>query len=123
MGKKVLIVDDEEAILRLVTVRLKSSGYEVITAYDGVEGLQAAAEHRPDLIILDILMPNMDGTEMSAKLKEDPRTRDIPVIFLTALKKKEGEPEAKGSTPNVIFSKPFEGSELVDAVGKMIQDK
>ena len=79
-NKKVLLVDDEEDILTMLQSRLTTEGYSVLTARDGVEGLSVAKTWKPDLIILDILMPKMDGTEMSGVLKEnpDPRRNTVP---------------------------------------------
>ncbi len=85
MATKVLVVDDETAILRLLEVNLARAGYEVSTAYDGIEGLQKVQEVEPDLIVLDIVMPNMDGYQMMNELQSHPRYKDIPVIILTAL--------------------------------------
>ncbi|HIE08638.1 MAG TPA: response regulator, partial [Armatimonadetes bacterium] len=79
MGKKILVVDDEKHIVRLVQVNLERAGYEVITAYDGDEALKKVKEERPDLIVLDVMMPKMDGFEVMKHLKADPTTRDIPV--------------------------------------------
>ena len=84
-GKRILLVDDEERILEVLSRRLQSWGYEVLTGKTGEEGLQIAETAQPDLILLDIVMPTMRGREVCARLKEDSRTKRIPVIFLTAL--------------------------------------
>ena len=83
--QRILIVDDTKDILVVVSKRLESWGFEAVTAESGEEGLQLAQEHRPDLILLDIMMPRMKGRDVCARLKADPKTADIPVIFLTAL--------------------------------------
>ena len=82
---RILIVDDEQGLLFLLTQRLRSWGYEVLTAESGEDGLEMAQKHKPDLVLLDILMPKMKGREVCVALKADPSTRHIPVIFLTAL--------------------------------------
>lgn len=81
MSKKVLIVDDEKNIVDIVEFNLKKEGYEIITAFDGEEGLKAAMEHDPDIILLDIMMPKMDGFEVCKKVREK---KDTPIIMLTA---------------------------------------
>ncbi|MBI3321717.1 MAG: response regulator [Candidatus Omnitrophica bacterium] len=84
-SKRILIVDDTKDILLVVSRRLQSWGYEPLTASSGEEGLRIAEEAVPDLILLDIMMPKMKGREVCARLKANPKTQHIPVIFLTAL--------------------------------------
>jgi len=84
MGYKILVVDDEPNIVKLVESRLKANGYEVVSAGNGRQGFEKAKEEKPDLILLDIMMPEMTGDEALALLKKDPATGDIPVIMLTA---------------------------------------
>jgi CheY-like chemotaxis protein len=101
---------------------LASKGYEVITAYDGEEGLQKAKEHVPDLIISDILMPKMDGSAMADSLKYDNRTQNIPIIFLTCLV--EGQEVAHSQSMiggNLFVAKPFGIDELQDMVDKVLK--
>lgn len=83
--KKVLLVDDDPDFVEAVKVIVESGGYEVSVAYDGAEGLEAVAEVQPDLIVLDVMMPVMNGHEACAKLKGDEKTADIPIILLTAV--------------------------------------
>jgi len=80
----ILIADDDEDILELVRLRLARSGYDTILARNGAEALAAAREMQPDVALLDVSMPGMDGYEVTAALKADPKTQDIPVILLTA---------------------------------------
>jgi len=120
-NKKVLLVDDEEDILTMLQSRLTTEGYSVLTARDGVEGLSVAKTWKPDLIILDILMPKMDGTEMSGVLKENPETQNIPILFLTVLHTgKEGPPQDTESS-NVVLGKPFSAKELLNKVDELLQ--
>lgn len=84
MRHKILVVDDEQDILKLLEYNLGNAGFTVVTAGDGPEGFDAAKRIRPDLVILDIMLPNMDGTEVLKMLKHDPSTMSIPVIMLTA---------------------------------------
>ena len=83
MPRKILTCDDEKHIVRLIQVNLERQGYEVITAYNGAECLAKVAEDRPDLIVLDVMMPEMTGFEVLEALKKNPDTENIPVIMLT----------------------------------------
>lgn len=83
--KNILLVDDDPDFVEAVRVIVENGGYNVRVAYDGQEGLDAVAEAKPDLIVLDVMMPNMDGHAACAKLKTDPATREIPIILLTAV--------------------------------------
>ncbi len=83
--KKILLVDDDPDFVEAVKVIVESGGYDVRVAYDGKEGLAAVAEDKPDLIVLDVMMPVMNGHEACNKLKKDPETAKIPIILLTAV--------------------------------------
>jgi len=82
--KMVLLIDDEIQLVEGVKVRLQISGYSVLTAYDGHEGLEMARQHKPDLILLDLMMPKLNGYEVCSMLKQDTRLKDIPVIIFSA---------------------------------------
>ena len=84
MAKKILAVDDERHIVRLVQVNLERAGYEVVTAYDGKDALEKVASEQPDLVVLDVMMPYMDGFEVLQNLRKNQATRELPVIMLTA---------------------------------------
>jgi len=118
--KKILIVDDEVGILTLLSERLSSSGYDVLKADNGLDALDIAKDKLPDLIILDIMMPHMDGMAVSQRLKENISTKDIPVIFLTALQGKKEESDSHKSGKNIIFSKPFDSKELLAKIKQLI---
>ena len=81
----ILVVDDNPQNLELLQAYLEDLGCKVISAVDGVEAMQAVADHSPDLILLDIMMPRMSGFEVCRRLKGDPETRDIPIVMVTAL--------------------------------------
>ena len=83
--KKILLIDDDPDFVEAVRVIIASGGYDVRVAYDGAEGLEAVAQEKPDLIILDLMMPVMNGHEACAKLKANPETAKIPIILLTAV--------------------------------------
>ncbi|MFT3789261.1 MAG: response regulator transcription factor [Tepidisphaeraceae bacterium] len=82
--RRVLVVDDERDLTELVAINLQRNGYDVLLAYDGAEALDLAERESPDLILLDLMMPKLDGTEVTRRLKGDPRTAGIPIIMLTA---------------------------------------
>ena len=110
--KRILVIDDEQDIVFLASERLTSWGYQVLTATSGEEALQMVEQQLPDLILLDIIMPQMKGREVCARLRANPKTQHIPVIFLTAL----GMPEhikagLDGGAEDYIV-KPFEPTEL-----------
>ena len=107
MPKKILVVDDEKHIVRLVQANLDRAGYTVVTANDGKEALQKVADENPDLVVLDVMMPYMDGFEVLQNLRRNPSTRDIPVIMLTA--KAQDADVFKGwqSGVDCYLTKPF----------------
>ena len=82
--KRILIIDDDKSLLALMKGNLSPGGFDVLTAMTGEKGIEMAKKIGPDLIFLDVILPGIKGREVCAKLKEDPKTRDIPVIFLTA---------------------------------------
>ena len=82
---RILLVDDDELLVKTLAVILGRGGHTVLTAYDGEEGLATAVEERPDLILLDVMLPGMDGLQVCRMLRQDESTRDIPVIMFTAL--------------------------------------
>lgn len=122
MPKKILAVDDEKHIVKLVQVNLERQGYEVITANDGKEALQKVEEEHPDLIVLDVMMPYMDGFEVLQHLRRNPATRDIPVIMLTA--KAQDADVFKGwqSGVDLYLTKPFNPMELVSFVKRIFKN-
>ncbi len=114
MSKKILAVDDEMHILRIVKYKLESAGYEVLTALNGVDALRIVREEKPALIFLDVMMPGMNGYEVCSELKNDPNTKDIIVIMLTA--KGQESDKIKGLEVGVdeYITKPFSPQDLLD---------
>lgn len=121
MAKKILVVDDERHIVRLVEVNLQRAGYDVVTAYDGVEALEQVEEEDPDMIVLDVMMPRMDGFDVLKNLQSDPQYKDIPVIMLTA--KAQDADIFKGWQSGVssYLTKPFNPKELLVFVERIFQ--
>ena len=112
MAKKILVADDEPYILMALTDAVEMEGYECVTAVNGQEALQKAREEHPDLIMLDIMMPYMDGYEVCRELKADPPTREIPVIMLTAKSQQVDIQKGKEVGADDYITKPFRPSTL-----------
>jgi len=112
MTKKILVCDDEPYILMALTDAVEMEGYECVTAINGKEALQKARETLPDLIMLDIMMPFMDGFEVCRELKADAATRDIPVIMLTAKSQQVDIQKGKDAGADDYITKPFRPSTL-----------
>jgi len=119
--KKILVVDDEKDILSVLGKRLTAEGYFVLTANNGKDAVALAKSKSPDLIILDVVMPGMAGGEVAEKLKEDIRTKAIPVIFLTALLSRNEEyKEDHIIAGNITFAKPLDADELLSQIKKLL---
>ena len=119
MRKKILIIDDEKAFTELVKKNLERMGsYEVRTECEGKKALDVAREFHPDLILLDIVMPDTPGGDVARQLRDDPQTKDIPIVFLTALMTKDeiSEGEEIGGFP--FIAKPIETEELIKIIEK-----
>jgi two-component system alkaline phosphatase synthesis response regulator PhoP len=114
--KRILVVDDTKDVLQVVSRRLQSWGYEAITAESGEDGLRVAEEQVPDLILLDIMMPKLKGREVCARLKANPKTQQIPVIFLTALGLADHVKAGMDLGADDYIVKPFEPAELKDRI-------
>jgi len=119
--KKVLAVDDQPQIVRLIQVNLQKAAYEVIPAYDGEEALQKIREHRPDLVILDVIMPKRDGFEVLRTIKADPETARIPVIMLTVKAQDADIFEGLKEGAELYLPKPFHPNELVTLVRRVLE--
>jgi two-component system alkaline phosphatase synthesis response regulator PhoP/two-component system response regulator VicR len=121
MPKKILAVDDEKHIVRLVQVNLERQGYEVVTANDGREALEKVESERPDLVVLDVMMPYMDGFEVLQNLRRNPSTRDIPVIMLTAKAQDADVFRGWQSGVDCYLTKPFNPMELISFVKRIFK--
>lgn len=123
MQEKILLVDDEESNLKLLSKWLIPLGYDIKLAANGEEAVQQAREHRPDLIILDVIMPIMDGYEVCRILKADPESRNIPIIMVTALLEKESKLKGLSVSANDFLSKPIDQVELTVRVKNLLKIK
>lgn len=122
MGKKILVIDDEPELVKAVQIRLESNGYEVEVAYDGQVGLDKAKQVKPDLILLDIIMPKMDGYEVAKKLMAIPETENIPIVVFTASQQRDLEDRCRELGITTFVKKPFESTKLLELVNKVLQD-
>jgi DNA-binding response OmpR family regulator len=119
--KKILIVDDEMDMRSVLEKALTVEGYSIVTACNGNDGLVAIRSELPDLIILDRALGDMLGEEVAVRLKNDPKTKDIPIIYLSALFSKTDELEKGNSfNGNSMYSKPFEISELLTTIKELL---
>jgi DNA-binding response OmpR family regulator len=121
MGKRILVVDDDENILNLEKTILEQRGFEVTGAVGGAEALAMLGKQTFDLVLLDVMMPEVDGFTVCRKIKEDPRLKDLPVIFLTA--KGGGEALAEGFESGAVMyiNKPFTANKLLTIVNTMLE--
>ncbi|MFN3421741.1 MAG: response regulator [Armatimonadota bacterium] len=120
MKRKILVVDDEVAIVRVLRDRLETEGFEVLTAYDGLQGVEVAQKEQPDLIIMDITMPNMDGLTAAKLLREKPETAHIPIIMLTARGQETDEQAGYQAGAVLYLMKPFSTRQLVREIRKVL---
>ena len=111
--KKILIVDDEPDLVEMLTVRLEANNYQVVSAVDGEEALSVFAKEKPDLVLLDILMPKMDGFKVCQALKKDPSSVNIPIVMLTAKDRTDDIRKAHESGADAYIIKPFDASILL----------
>ncbi len=118
---KVMVVDDEPDIVRLVSFSLRRHGFEVVEANDGLTAITLAEEESPDLILMDVMMPVMNGYDASKKLKENPKTRAIPIVMLSAKSQQTEMAAGIESGATEYICKPFTPSELVEQVRKFVE--
>jgi len=117
-GKKILVVDDSPTELKIILASLQTKNYDIVTANDGEEALKQAHAESPDLIILDVVMPKMDGFQACRKLKTTDNLKDIPVIMLTSKNQKTDEFWGKKQGADEYLTKPFDEQDLLDAVAR-----
>ncbi|MBE3098574.1 MAG: response regulator [Planctomycetes bacterium] len=123
VGGKILVVDDYPANVKLLEVNLQASGYETAAAYDGAEALQKVESERPDLILLDVMLPKIDGFEVCRRLRANEATAVIPIIMITALKDTEDRIRGLDAGADDFLSKPFDRGELLARVRGLLQVK
>jgi len=117
MSKKVLIIDDEEDVRKYLAFVLKKSGFETVTAANGEEGLEAARREKPDLITLDLLMPNQSGTDFYRNLRRDRELADIPIVVVSGIAGRH----LAVTKPVAVFDKPIDADEFLAAVTQALK--
>jgi two-component system alkaline phosphatase synthesis response regulator PhoP/two-component system response regulator VicR len=121
MSKIVLVVDDQPHIVRLIQVNLEKEGFRVVTASDGVEGIEKVRQERPDLVILDVIMPRKDGFEVLREIKGDDELAETPVVMLTVKTHNADIVEGLKEGAELYLPKPFHPKELVSLVKRVLE--
>lgn len=118
-SKKILIVEDQTYMIRLIQYNMENAGFDVDSVFNGEEAINYLHQNIPDLIILDLMMPKINGLEVLSSIRSDLKTRDLPVIILTARGQKIDETNAMEAGANLFMTKPFNPTELVEQVNKL----
>ncbi len=119
-GKKILIVDDEEHIVEMLKIRLEALNYETVTAGDGQEGLRMARSEKPDLIVLDLMLPKLDGYKVCRMLKFDEKYKHIPIIMFTARAQDSDVKLGQETGADGYVTKPFEPKVLMGRINELL---
>jgi twitching motility two-component system response regulator PilG len=117
---RILIIEDEESLLRLLTILLTSRGYRVIGVQEGSAGLAEMERTSFDLVLLDLMLPGLDGFEVCRSIKENPETRHIPVVILTARKGSADLERGLGLGADAYITKPFKSSRVMETVAELL---
>jgi DNA-binding response OmpR family regulator len=118
---RVLLVDDELNIVKVVSKRLSVSGFEVVTALDGQEALSQVAAAAPDLIVLDVMLPKLNGLQVCAQLKHDARYRHIPIILFTAKTEEKDREAGLAAGADAYLTKPYQPAELRQIIDRLLK--
>ena len=121
LKKTAVIIDDEEEMTHLLKIELEQAGYNAYVAYDGEEGFRQIRKVNPDVVILDILMPGLDGFEMLRILKADDTTKDIPIVVLTAKVHAKDIQKGKELGASLYIKKPFDAVKLIQAIHEIVE--
>jgi twitching motility two-component system response regulator PilG len=119
--KRILVIEDEESLLKLETILLTVKGYAVTGSKNGADAMKIVAEGNFDLILLDIMLPDMDGFELCRRVKLDPRTAAIPVVMLTAKKSSDDQDRGVASGASAYLTKPFKSAMIIETIDKLLQ--
>ena len=120
--KRILVVEDEEEVAGLLKARLESNGYEVRVAERGRDALEAARADRPDLVVLDLMLPDMDGYAVSEQLRETYSSRVLPILMLTARHQPRDKLLGFGMGADAFLTKPFNPRELLSTIAELLRD-
>ena len=118
--KKILAVDDDAMVLAVIKKRLEFAGYEVITAMEGLEGLKKARTEKPDLIVLDLILPNLNGYQICAMLKRDSAYRNIPIVMLTSRSQQADIAEGMKAGADAYITKPYDPDEFIATIQNLL---
>lgn len=121
MAKKILIIEDEVELVDMVVMRLEANGYEVMSANDGEAGLDAVKKNKPDLILLDLMLPKIDGYQVCRILKSDNRFEDIPIIMFTARAQESEMKKGMALGADAYITKPFEPPVLIAKIKELLK--
>ncbi len=119
--KKVLLVDDQASFIHMLTLKLTQMGYEVLSAQNGLEALELALSARPDLVVMDVMMPVMNGFESVARMRQAAETAEIPVIFLSARSQEEDYNRARELKAIEFFTKPFSPKAVMERITAILE--
>ncbi|MBS4030057.1 MAG: response regulator [Clostridiales bacterium] len=122
MNKRILLVEDEKNIVLGVTICLRSAGLQVDVAEDGMEALRKIEESKPDLVLLDLVMPKLNGLDALKSMKENEATKDIPVIVLSARAQEEDIQRAMDLGASDYMAKPYKPAELLEVIMRVLED-
>lgn len=120
MSKKILIIDDQPFMIKLLRYNLKKNGYDTVTETDGIKALERVLDISPDLIILDVRMPKITGTELCERFREMKALQDVPIIILTSQMHDDIEAKTKAAGATDFMTKPFSPTELLSTVKKLL---
>jgi twitching motility two-component system response regulator PilG len=121
--KRILIIEDEESLLKLETILLTVKGYEVSGALTGNDALKKIPDGEFDLILLDIMLPDIDGFEVCRRVKQDPRTSGLPVVMLTAKKSTEDQKRGLACGADAYLTKPFKSAMIIEVIEKLLRGR
>jgi len=121
--KKILVIEDESDQVMMMQTRLEANGFDVISASNGEDGMKKAYSERPDLILLDLIMPKMSGYEVCRRLKSDPEVRNIPVLVITAVVKRDIDRHQIEMCADGVVEKPYDSAEFIQLVQDLINLK
>lgn len=119
--RKILIVEDEESLLKLESILLTTRGYKVSGVTDGLKAMEAIEKERPDLVLLDIMIPGIDGFEVCRRIKANPATASLPVIMLTAKKSSADQARGVESGADAYITKPFKSGKIIELVEGLLK--
>lgn len=119
--KKILFIEDEPDQIMMIALRLEKNGYQVISSMDGEEGLKIAVREKPDLILVDLIMPGIDGLEICRRLRQDPATKEIPIISTTAAGMDDVEQQCISAGADDCVRKPYDSADLLSKIHGLLE--